>query len=175
MLQTSPFLLFDGNCAEAMTFYQSCLGGELTATKVADTPMKEQFPAEKHNRIIYAQLKNNAIDISAADWMASPTLDPVQGNTTSIYLTGKPAYDAKERIMQFAQLDFDIRTKDLLVKSAGWLFNKRILNEIQQYSRFDLGSLIDSSMVTMNQQLNREIMPGIKSYGKMNHLSLLGL
>ncbi len=93
----------------------------------------------------------------------------------TIYLTGKPVYDPNERIMQFAQLDFDIRTKDLLVKSAGWLFNKKILNEIQQYSRFDLGSLIDSSMITINKQLNREIMPGIKSYGKMNQLVLLGL
>ena len=24
MLGLTPFLLFDGNCAEAMTFYQSC-------------------------------------------------------------------------------------------------------------------------------------------------------
>jgi PhnB protein len=30
MLHTTPFLLFDGNCAEAMTFYHKCLGGELT-------------------------------------------------------------------------------------------------------------------------------------------------
>jgi uncharacterized glyoxalase superfamily protein PhnB len=35
-----PFLLFDGNCAQAMTFYQGCLGGELTITKVCDSPMK---------------------------------------------------------------------------------------------------------------------------------------
>ena len=33
----TPFLLFDGNCAEAMAFYQACLGGELTVTKVGDT------------------------------------------------------------------------------------------------------------------------------------------
>jgi PhnB protein len=25
MLNCTPFLLFDGNCAEAMTFYQKCL------------------------------------------------------------------------------------------------------------------------------------------------------
>lgn len=93
----------------------------------------------------------------------------------TIYLTGKPVYDAEKRIMQFSQLDFDIRTKDFLVKSAGWLFNKKILNEIQRYSIYDLGSYIDSSMVTINQQLNREIMPGIKSLGKMNQLVLLGL
>jgi len=99
MLQTTPFLLFNGNCAEAMTFYQSCLGGELTLLKLRDTPMKNQFPEEKYNRIIYASLKNNQIEFSATDWMASPRLEPVQGNTFSIYFTGetydelKPAFD----------------------------------------------------------------------------------
>lgn len=88
MLQTTPFILFDGNCAEAMTFYQNCLGGELTLKKLSDTPMKEQFPVEKHNRIIYAQLKNDQANFSATDWMASPNLEPKPGNTFSIYLTG---------------------------------------------------------------------------------------
>lgn len=97
MLQTSPFILFDGNCAEAMTFYKDCLGGNLTLTKLADTPMKKQFPAEKHNRIIYAQLKNGSIDISATDWMASPQLEPKQGNTFSIYLTGE-SYDELKKV-----------------------------------------------------------------------------
>lgn len=43
MLNVTPFPLFDGNCAEAMAFYQSCLGGDLTITKVAETPMREQY------------------------------------------------------------------------------------------------------------------------------------
>jgi len=38
MMNLTPFLLFDGNCAEAMTFYQFCLGGELPITRVGDTP-----------------------------------------------------------------------------------------------------------------------------------------
>jgi PhnB protein len=67
--------------------------------KLGDTPMKEQFPLEKHDRIIYGQLINGDINLSATDWMASPTLEPKQGNTFSIYLTGetydelKPAFD----------------------------------------------------------------------------------
>ncbi len=99
MLQTTPFILFNGNCKEAMRFYQECLGGALTLMKLGDTPMKEQFSPEKHERIIYAQLKNDQIDLSATDWMASPILEPKQGNTFSIYLTGesyeelKPAFD----------------------------------------------------------------------------------
>lgn len=92
MLRSTPFLLFDGNCAEAMTFYHQCLGGELTLTKLADTPMKAQFPVEKHQRIIYAQLTSGAIDISATDWMASPTLEPKLGNMSAIYVIGQ-TYD----------------------------------------------------------------------------------
>lgn len=88
MLKVMPFLLFDGNCAEAMRFYQNCLGGELTLTKFGDTPMKSQFPPEKYNRIINAHLKSGEIEISATDWMASPTLEPRQGNTFSIFVIG---------------------------------------------------------------------------------------
>lgn len=97
MLHTTPFLLFDGNCAEAMTFYQSCFGGDLILTKLGDTPMKENFPVEKYNRIIYARLKNNDVDLSATDWMASPQLEPKQGNTFSIYITGD-TYDELKTI-----------------------------------------------------------------------------
>lgn len=88
MLYCTPFLLFDGNCAEAMTFYHECLGGKLRLTKLADTPMKDMFPPEKHGRMINAYLKSGAIEISATDWMASPDFDPVPGNTFAIFVIG---------------------------------------------------------------------------------------
>jgi len=89
MLRTVPFLLFDGDCAEAMTFYHDCLGGELTLTRLGDTPMKDQFPVEKHGRIINARLTSGAIDLSATDWMASPALEPIQGNTFAVFVVGE--------------------------------------------------------------------------------------
>ena len=92
VLKCTPFLLFDGNCAEAMTFYHECLGGELVLTKLADTPMSEQFPKEKHQRIINAHLKSGALEISATDWMASPAFDPILGNMSAIFVIGG-AYD----------------------------------------------------------------------------------
>lgn len=97
MLQTTPFLLFDGNCAEAMTFYQECLGGELTLTKLGDTPMKDMFPKEKWDRLINAHLKSDAIEISATDWMASPQYEPKQGNTHAIFVIGDE-FDELKRV-----------------------------------------------------------------------------
>jgi len=95
MLKCTPFLLFDGNCAEAMTFYHECLGGDLTLVKLGDTPMKDQLPAEKHDMIINAHVKNGNLDISASDWMASPALEPLQGNTFAIFVLGEGYQELK--------------------------------------------------------------------------------
>ncbi len=95
MLRATPFLLFDGNCAEAMTFYHRCLGGELTLTKLGDSPMKGMLPKEKWNRLINAHLKSGDIEISATDWMASPQYEPRQGNTISIFVVGKTYAEMK--------------------------------------------------------------------------------
>lgn len=87
MINLTPYLLFDGNCAEAMTFYRSCLGGELTLTRISDTPMKNQMPLEHQRKVAHAHLKSGAIEFSATDWM-HPTRAPRQGNTVSIYISG---------------------------------------------------------------------------------------
>lgn len=97
MLRCTPFLLFDGDCAEAMKFYQSCLGGNLELTKLADTPMKQMFPPEKHGMIINAHLKSGEIEISATDWMASPEFDPILGNMSAIFVTSDE-YDELKRV-----------------------------------------------------------------------------
>lgn len=97
MLRCTPFLLFDGNCLEAMTFYHECLGGELSLSRLSETPMKDMFPPEKQDKIINANLKSGQIEISATDWMASPDYDPIQGNTSAIFVTGD-SYDELKTI-----------------------------------------------------------------------------
>lgn len=87
MINLTPFLLFDGNCAEAMAFYKSCLGGDLTITTLGDTPMKDQMPPEQHHKVVYAHLKSGAIELSATDWL-HPTRTPQQGNTVAMYING---------------------------------------------------------------------------------------
>jgi len=95
MLRCTPFLHFDGNCAEAMSFYHDCLGGKLVLTKLGDTVMKNQFPPEKHGRIINANLKSGAFEISATDWMASPELEPVLGNMSAVFVMSEAIDELK--------------------------------------------------------------------------------
>ena len=86
-MNLSPFLLFDGTCAEAMAFYRSCLGGELTIIRLGDTPMKHQAPPAQHHKVVHAHLASGALELSATDWLHA-TRTPRQGNTVAMYLQG---------------------------------------------------------------------------------------
>src|ERR1700733_4275281 len=56
-LQPIPYLSFNGNCEEAMRFYESVLGGQITVMmRGKDTPMASQMPAEYLEGVMNAQL-----------------------------------------------------------------------------------------------------------------------
>jgi PhnB protein len=85
MAQLTPYVFFDGNCREAMTFYKACLGSELTITAVGDTPAAEQMPPDAKEKIIHAVLTRgepkDAV-LMASDWMSGGGF--VQGNSISL-------------------------------------------------------------------------------------------
>jgi PhnB protein len=87
MTKLTPYLLFDGTCGDAMKFYQSCLGGELSLTRVKDTPAKEQMPAVQHQKVLNAHLSSGQMELSASDWLA-PNENPVRGNTVCMFING---------------------------------------------------------------------------------------
>ena len=95
-------------------------------------------------------------------------------NSGIAYFTGKPFYDANKKMIEVRDIDFDVKTKSLLLKSADWLFNKRIINEIARVSHFDLSNYIDTAKILINKQLNTEWIKGVKSIGSINDLKISG-
>jgi PhnB protein len=87
MTTLTPYLLFDGNCHQAMEFYQSCFGGELTVLKVKDSPVKDHMPEFQLDKTINARLTCGRIEISASDWLM-PDHARIPGNTICLYLSG---------------------------------------------------------------------------------------
>ena len=57
MSQLDAYLLFDGNCADAMRFYERTLDGKLEMLMTgAESPMAAQMPPGTANRIMHARL-----------------------------------------------------------------------------------------------------------------------
>ena len=96
-------------------------------------------------------------------------------NEGTFYLTGKPIYNKDTRILEVKDIDFDIKSKNALLKTAEWLFSKRILTEISQYTKYDLTSYIDTAKAGINQQLNKEWIKGVRSYGNIDDIRLISI
>ncbi len=51
-----PYLMFGGNCREALTRYQAIFGGELTLLTMADMPGDDPVPPEQADQIMHGAL-----------------------------------------------------------------------------------------------------------------------
>jgi PhnB protein len=86
MAHLNVYLNFNGNCREAMTFYQECLGGELKMQAFGESPMAGQTPPEMQKNIIHSSLEKDGLVLMAADIMG--TKGVIKGNTMYLCMIG---------------------------------------------------------------------------------------
>jgi PhnB protein len=56
-MQLNPYLLFNGNCAEAFKFYEQALGGKIEAISTFDgTPAAEYAPPGWGDKVMHASM-----------------------------------------------------------------------------------------------------------------------
>ena len=84
MSQLTPYLSFAGNCREALTFYQECLGGELSLQTVEGSPVEDQCPAGIKHQILHGFLQKDGLLLMGSD-MQEPG-GHVPGNTVALCL-----------------------------------------------------------------------------------------
>lgn len=103
------------------------------------------------------------------------TLDFGGSFNGTVYFTGKPVYNAHTKRIEVENMAYDLQTKNLLLKTAKWLFNSRIISELKKYTSFDLTSYYNTASTTLNTWLNKEWTKGIKGVGTVNKLELTSL
>jgi len=86
MKEVVPFLTFDGNCREAMTFYQKCFAAELSIMPVSAAPFDS--PPEAKDLIMHASLKKDFEILMAADIWGPGAPYYQKGNNFSVAIQG---------------------------------------------------------------------------------------
>lgn len=84
MARIHSYLTFNGNCLEAMTFYQQCLGGKLEIQTIGDSPLSGKMPEEMKKNIVHSTLTRNGMVIMGSDMVGEKGL--VKGNAVSLML-----------------------------------------------------------------------------------------
>ncbi|RYY90071.1 MAG: DUF4403 family protein [Chitinophagaceae bacterium] len=95
-------------------------------------------------------------------------------NGSAVFI-GKPVYDAAKKQIEVQELEYDLQSKNLLLKTAKWLFSKKITSELQKYTTFPMQPYYDSASKTINDWLNKEWSKGIRGNGSVSDLKITGL
>ncbi|MCW2751445.1 MAG: putative glyoxalase family protein [Aeromicrobium sp.] len=80
----NPYITFEGNAREAITFYHSVLGGELVVSTFGESGM-DHDPAAANN-VMHAQLTAGGLTLMVSD--SPPGMDFILGNNISVSLSG---------------------------------------------------------------------------------------
>ena len=92
-----------------------------------------------------------------------------------LYLTGKPLLNKEAGKLEIREIDYDLKTRSLLVKSAKWLFSKRITSELRKYSSFDLKNYESPLLDKINHSLNGEPIKGIQLSGNVESIHAIAV
>ena len=128
MKNVKPYLMFPGNCEEAMTFYSECLGGEITMMRrYDDAPF--DVPDELMQKVFNSEFR--AGDVSV---MASDTMPPYEVKTGSNFALFLVFSDPAEQENAFAKLSAGGKVTMPLEGGFGMLTDKY---DIQWMLAFD--------------------------------------
>ena len=84
-MKLSTYLMFDGNCREAFTHYQSVLGGKLTAMMDhRGTPAEAHVPPEWLDKIMHACLEIEGQLLMASDAPPDRSDGPMRSVSVSV-------------------------------------------------------------------------------------------
>lgn len=72
----------------------------------------------------------------------------------TIYLSGKPYFDKETSSLKIKNVDFDIRTKNVLIKSASWLFHQDLVKVLEQKLAFNIGDQLKSAQSRLQSYLD---------------------
>lgn len=90
-----------------------------------------------------------------------------------IYFTGKMGYNQATSKLEIIDYDFDIKTKNVLIKSASWLLHGLILKKITPYLSYNIADVLEGAKKEANVQLTKyEIYEGISLVGSLDKLSV---
>jgi hypothetical protein len=78
-----------------------------------------------------------------------------------VYLTGTPRYDTAADRLLVPDLEYDLRTSDLLIRSVSWLKDDAIRNFLRERARFPVEGQLDRLRQLAERGMNRSLAEGV--------------
>jgi hypothetical protein len=85
-----------------------------------------------------------------------------------VYLTGQPFYNSLNQSIEIKNFDFDLKSRDVLLKSASWIVNnKKFRADIEKQLIFPINTELKEAQKLANAAINQNFTDKIKLSGKI--------
>lgn len=88
------------------------------------------------------------------------------------YLTGTPVFVPDSQFISFPDLEFDIKSKSALLKSAKWFFDDKVTGLLRKQTEIDLSPYLSTLKKELNNNLAMELADGVNMTGKVKEISI---
>jgi hypothetical protein len=97
------------------------------------------------------------------------------GVNGTLYATGTPEFDESRGVLKFVDLDFTVDTRNVLVRSANWMFHENMLSSLKSEAYIDLSSELQTMRSRLAMALTRELGPDARLQGEVMTLRPRGI
>ena len=91
----------------------------------------------------------------------------------TVYLRGTPRFLPRKRMFDMPDLDYDIKSSDLMVQVANWLFKSNFKNQLRKVAVLPIGPKVDLIKAKVNKALNRPLDRFARIQTQVNDLRIL--
>lgn len=86
-MKLNPYLMFDGDCRQAFTFYEQVLGGRIVEIMdYAQAPAEAGIPERDHQRVMHVTLELDGSLLMGSDHAGEYTYEGIRGASVTLGL-----------------------------------------------------------------------------------------
>jgi hypothetical protein len=111
-------------------------------------------------------LENNKIELQ---------FDFTGSKSGTLFLTGTPSLDTNKQVISIPDLDYSLKSTDLILTLGKTFFNQKILNSIREKTIIKTGDIYLQNKTRLDSAFNRNILPNVTTIGNTQQIKLTGL
>ncbi len=89
-----------------------------------------------------------------------------------VYLLATPLLNDSLMQIELTNVDFDVKTKSVLLKSAKWFFNSKINQLVEEQGKFNYTTMLEDVKKEINSAFNQPLTEGVMMNGRINKIAL---
>jgi hypothetical protein len=137
---------------------------------ITDTIKDKVFDMEGNTFVI------KKVDVSAtSEKKLSIQIDFTGSKKGTFILTGTPVINLEKQTISIPDIDYDIRTRDIVLSVGEKLFRNKIITSLKEKAVFDLPALIEKSRPQIDAQFNRPLTSKFFTRGRLQDIRITGL